>query len=314
MAAAERLADRAVLKQQVERMLADPRAETLASNFAFQWLGLGELASLAPDPFVFGDVDRDIREHFVTESRLFVDSIFRSERSVLELLTAEHTFVNEALARHYGINDVRGDALPPRRARGREPLRPARQGRRAARVVVSESHVAGTARSWLLENVLGSPPAAPPPNVEALVETVEGQKASTVRARLEAHRTNPSCNACHGVIDPLGFALENFDAVGRWRRKDREAGDAIDASGVLVDGTPVNGPVELREALLQRPDQFVQTLTEKLMTYGLGRSLEHTDMPTVRRIVRDAAKSDYRFSDLVWGIVDSTQFRMKGGA
>ena len=142
---------------------------------------------------------------------------------------------------------------------------------------------------WLLENVLGTPPESPPPNVEALVETVEGQKASTVRARLEAHRTNPSCNACHGVIDPLGFALENFDAVGRWRVKDREAGAPIDASGVLVDGTAVTGPVELRAALLERPDQFVQTLTEKLMTYGLGRSLEHTDMPTVRRIVRDAA-------------------------
>ena len=167
---------------------------------------------------------------------------------------------------------------------------------------------------WLLENVLGTPPHAPPANVEALVETVEGQKATTVRARLEAHRTNSSCNACHGIIDPLGFALENFDAVGRWRSKDREAGEPIDSSGVLADGTAVSGPVELREALLDRPDQFVQTLTEKLMTYGLGRALEHTDMPTVRRIVRDAAENDYRFSDLVWGIVNSTQFRMKGGA
>jgi hypothetical protein len=167
---------------------------------------------------------------------------------------------------------------------------------------------------WLLENLLGTPPAAPPPNVEALVETVDGQKASTVRARLESHRANPSCNSCHAVIDPLGFALENFDAVGRWRLMDREARAPIDASGVLVDGTAVTGPIELRAALLERPDQLVQALTEKLMTYALGRSLEHTDMPTVRRIVRTAQANDYRFSDLVWGIVESTQFRMKGGA
>jgi mono/diheme cytochrome c family protein len=314
LAAADRLADPAVLQQQVERMLADPRAETLASNFAFQWLGLGELASLAPDPFLFADVDRDIRAHFVTESTLFVDSIFRAERSVLDLLTAEHTFVNEALARHYGMNDVRGTRF--RRVELGDANRFGLLGKGGLLLVSSyPNRTSPVLRGqWLLENVLGTPPASPPPNVEALVETVEGQRASTVRARLEAHRTNPSCNACHGVIDPLGFALENFDAVGRWRVKDREAGEPIDASGVLIDGTAVSGPVELREALLERPDQFVQTLTEKLMTYGLGRSLEHTDMPTVRRIVRDAAETDYRFSDLVWGIVNSTQFRMKGGA
>ena len=220
-------------------MLADPRAETLASNFAFQWLGLGELASLAPDPFVFGDVDRDIRAHFVTESTLFVDSIFRAERSVLDLLTAEHTFVNEALARHYGINDVRGTRF--RRVELGDANRFGLLGKGGVLLVSSyPNRTSPVLRGqWLLENVLGVPPAAPPPNVEALVETVEGQKASTVRARLEAHRTNPSCNACHGVIDPLGFALENFDAVGRWRVKDREAGEPIDASGVLIDGTAV---------------------------------------------------------------------------
>jgi hypothetical protein len=295
-------------------MLADPRAETLASNFAFQWLGLGELTSLAPDPFVFADVDRNIRDYFVTESRLFVDSVFRSERSVLDLLTAEHTFVNEALARHYGMNDVRGTRF--RRVELADPNRFGLLGKGG--VLLASSYPNRTSPvlrgQWLLENLLGTPPASPPPNVEALVEIVEGQQASTVRARLEAHRTNPSCNACHAVIDPLGFALENFDAVGRWRLMDREARVPIDASGVLVDGTAVAGPVELREALLERPDQFVQTLTEKLMTYGLGRALEHTDMPTIRRIVRDSAENDYRFSDLVWGIVNSTQFRMKGGA
>ena len=314
LAAADRLADPRVLKQQVERMLADPRAETLASNFAFQWLGLGELASLAPDPFVFGDVDRGIREHFVTESTLFVDSVFRSERSVLDLLTADHTFLNETLARHYGMNDVRGPRF--RRVELDDPNRFGLLGKGGVLLVSSyPNRTSPVLRGqWLLDNLLGTPPAEPPPNVEALVETVEGQKASTVRARLEVHRSNSSCNGCHGVIDPLGFALENFDAVGRWRETDREAGEPIDASGVLVDGTAVTGPVELRAALLARPDQLVQTLTEKLMTYGLGRSLEHTDMPTVRRIVRDAAANDYRFSDLVWGIVESTQFRMKGGA
>ena len=160
--------------------------------------------------------------------------------------------------------------------------------------------------------MFGTPPATPPPNVEALIETVAGQTASTVRARLEAHRSNPSCKGCHDVLDPLGFALENFDAVGRWRERDRQAGAAIDASGVLADGTAVEGPVELRQAILQRPDQFVQTLTEKLMTYGLGRSLEYTDMPAVRRIVRGAAHDDYRFAALVLGVVESPQFRLKG--
>jgi hypothetical protein len=314
LAAADELADPTVLEQQVERMLADPRAETLAANFAYQWLGLGELDSLAPDPFLFADVDRDIRKHFVTESRLFVDSIFRSNRSVLDLLTADHTFVNEALARHYGVDGVYGTRF--RRVELTDENRFGLLGKGG--VLLASSYPNRTSPvlrgQWLLENVLGVPPAAPPPNVEALVETVEGKKATTVRARLEAHRTNSSCNACHGVIDPLGFALENFDAVGRWRVMDREAREPIDASGLLVDGTAVTGPVELREALLERPDQFVLTLTEKLMTYGLGRALEHTDMPTVRRIVRDAAQNDYRFSDLVWGIVNSTQFRMKGGA
>jgi hypothetical protein len=314
LAAVDKLAEPAVLKQQVERMLEDPRAETLASNFAFQWLGLGELDGLAPDPFLFADVDRDIRAHFVTESRLFVDSVFRADGSVLDLLTARHTFVNEALARHYGIDDVYGTRF--RRVELEDENRFGLLGKGGVLLVSSyPNRTSPVLRGqWLLENVLGVPPAAPPPNVEALVETVEGQRASTVRARLEAHRTNASCNACHGIIDPLGFALENFDAVGRWRTLDREAKEPIDASGVLADGTAVSGPVELREALLERPEQFVQTLTEKLMTYALGRALEHTDMPTVRRIVRDAREVDYRFSDLVWGIVNSTQFRMKGGA
>jgi hypothetical protein len=228
------------------------------------------------------------------------------------LLTAEHTFVNETLARHYGIDDVRGARF--RRVELTDENRFGLLGKGG--VLLASSYPNRTSPvlrgQWVLENVLGTPPESPPPNVEALVETVEGQAASTVRARLEAHRSNPSCDACHGIIDPLGFALENFDAVGRWRELDREARAPIDASGVLVDGTPVSGPVELRAAILAHPDQFVQTLAEKLMTYALGRSLTYADMPTVRRIVREAAGSDYRFSALVWGIVSSAQFQRKG--
>jgi hypothetical protein len=231
---------------------------------------------------------------------------------VLDLLNADYTFVNETLARHYGIDDVRGTRF--RRVALADENRFGLLGKGG--ILLASSYPNRTSPvlrgQWLLENLLGTPPASPPPDVEALVENVEGQVASTVRARLEAHRTNPSCNACHGIIDPLGFALENFDAVGRWRTIDREARAAIDASGVLIDGTAVTGPVELRRALLTRPDQFVQTLVEKLMTYALGRTLEPTDMPTVRQIVRETTAADYRFSALVWGIVQSAQFQRKG--
>ena len=312
IAAQDGLKDPRVLEQQVRRMLVDERAESLAASFAYQWLGLGELDSLAPDPFVFADVDREIRDHFVTEARLFVDSIFRDDRSVIDLLTADHTFLNEALALHYGINDIRGKRF--RSVRLSDENRWGLLGKGGVLLVSSyPNRTSPVLRgAWLLENILGTPPAAPPPDVEALVENVEGKPAATVRERLEAHRTNPNCSGCHGIIDPLGFALENFDAVGRWRRNDREAGAPIDSSGVLADGTAVDGPVALRNAILARPDQFVQTLTEKLMTYGLGRSLEHTDMPTVRRIVRKSADEDYRFSAIVLGIVNSEQFQMKG--
>ena len=311
IAAADGLKDPDILERQVMRMLADPRSEALASNFAYQWLGLGELDSIDPDPVLFVDVAGDIRELFVTEARLFIDSIFREDRSVLDLLTADHSYLNETLALHYGINDIRGKRF--RRVDLADQNRWGLFGKGGVLMVSSyPNRTSPVLRgAWLLESILGTPPATPPPEVEGLVENIPGEVATTVRERLEAHRTNPSCNHCHGVIDPLGFALENFDAVGRWRDRDREAGTRIDSSGVLADGVEVDGPAALRRAILARPEQFVQTLTEKLMTYGLGRSLEYRDMPTVRRIVRDAAAQEYRFSALVAGIVSSKQFQMK---
>jgi hypothetical protein len=310
IAAADGLKDPAVLERQVKRMLADQRSEALAANFVYQWLGLSKLDNLAPDPFLFADVDDKIRGYFVEEVWRFVDSIFREDRNVTDLLTADHTYLNERLARHYGINDVRGTRF--RRETLTDEARFGLLGKGG--VLLASSYPNRTSPvlrgAWLLEKIIGTHPPQPPPGVEGLAENVEGELARTVRERLEKHRSNPSCSACHSILDPLGYALENFDAVGRWRERDREAGTAIDASGVLADGRQVDGPVALRNALLERPEQFVQTLTERLMTYGLGRSLNYRDMPTVRRIVREAAARDYQFSSLIMGIVTSAQFRM----
>src|SRR5690606_26876501 len=222
----------------------------------------------------------------------------------------DHTFVNERLALHYGIGDVQGDQF--RRVTLRDPNRFGLLGKGG--ILMATSYPNRTAPvlrgAWILERITGTPPAPPPPNVEAFPETEEGEQPKTVRERLEMHRESPACNGCHGVMDPLGFALENFDAIGKWRTRDRDAGEPIDASGQLADGTVVDGPGELREALLARPENFVQTLTEKLLIFALGRGLEHYDMPTVRRIVREAAAEDYRFSALLTGIVTSDPFRL----
>ena len=311
VAADEGLKDPAILEQQVRRMLKDPRAQNLATNFGFQWLGLAELDNISPDVQLFRDVDRNLRADLTREALLFLQSIFDEDRSVVDLLTADHTYLNEALALHYGINDIRGSDF--RRVQLQDERRFGLLGKGAVLMVSSyPNRTSPVLRGkWLLEKIMGTPPAAPPPNVEGFVEIEAGQDYSTVRERLEKHRNQPSCNGCHGVIDPLGFALENFDAVGRWRDVDRMAGTPIDASGVMADGTPVGSPVALRGALLQRSGQFVQTFTEKLMTFGLGRGLDHADMPSVRRIVREAAEDDYRFSMLVAKIVASEQFRLR---
>lgn len=305
------LKDPAILEQQVKRMLKDPRAKNIANNFGYQWLGLAELANLRPDGQLFRDVDGNIRADMTQETLLFLESIFNEDRSVLDLLTADHTYLNENLALHYGLNDIRGAEF--RRVSLADERRWGILGKGGVLMVSSyPNRTSPVLRgAWLLENILGTPPAAPPPDVEGFVEIEVGQEFTTVRERLETHRDNPSCNGCHGVIDPLGFALENFDAVGRWRDNDRHARVPIDSSGVLADGTPVDGPVALREAILSRPDQFVQTFTEKLMTFGLGRRIEYQDMPTVRRIVREAADENFRLSALIINIVNSDQFRMK---
>jgi len=300
-----------VLAAHVRRMLQDPRARSLAENFALQWLGIGPLAAITPDPRLFPDVPAGIKDDMLEELILFVDNIFfREDRGVPALLDADYTWLNERLALHYGIRDVRGDQF--RRVTLADANRHGLLGKGAILMVSSyPNRTSPVLRgAWVLENLLGTPPAAPPPNVEGLQENIIGETATTVRERLEQHRANPTCNNCHGVIDPLGFALENFDATGRWRQIDREAGTAIDATGVLPDGRPLRSPVDLRAALLAKPGEFAQTLTEELMTYALGRSLAHSDMPTVRAVVRTAAASGYRFSDIVVGIVMSTQFQM----
>lgn len=309
-ATAGRLRDQAALAAQVRRMLKDARSSTLVTNFAFQWLNVPQIDKIHPDPVLYPTFDPNLRHGFREEIRLFLDSVLRADRSVLDLLRSDTTFLNERLAVQYGIANIRGDQF--RRVVLTNPNRFGLFGKGA--VLMGTSYGNRTSPvlrgSFILENITGTPPTPPPPGVEQFPETEAGHKPQTVRERLESHRANKSCNACHGVIDPLGFALENFDVTGAWRDRDRDAGEAIDARGVLASGARVNGPAELSAALLARPEQFVHAITEKLMVYGLGRPLRHQDMPTVRAIVRAAAAREYRFEDIVQGIVASDAFRM----
>jgi hypothetical protein len=298
------------LQAQVRRMLADAKARSLVSNFAIQWLDLRGLSGIDPDTDLFPNYTKDLTSAFETEMELFLESILLENRSVADLLTADHTFVNETLALHYGISNVRGAQF--RRVALADENRWGLLGKGSVLMVTSyPNRTAPVLRgAWILESILGTPPASPPPNVEALPETEEGAMPLTVRERLEAHRVSPSCNGCHGVMDPLGFALENFDAIGEWRAKDRDAGTVIDSSGQLADGTIVNGPGDLRAALIARTPQFVETLTEKLMVYALGRTVAYYDMPAIRKIVREAAREDYTFAAIVTGLVSSEPFQM----
>jgi len=304
----------AVLDRQVRRMLADPRSATLASNFVHQWLDMKRLEEIVPDSAVFPYASgrSDPREDFRTELTLFADSVFREDRSVMDLLTAKHTFLNERVALHYGLTDVKGDRF--RRVELAQSARWGLLGKGA--VLMAAAYPNRTSPvlrgAFVLKHIQGVPPANPPANVPTLDEKDIGTtKALTVREMIAKHRASPACASCHAVMDPLGLALENFDATGMWRERDRYAGAAIDASGELPDGTPINGPDDLRAALTRRPDQFVQTFTEGLLTYATGRTLQPYDMPTVRRIVHGAASRDYRFSALVQAVVRTEQFRMR---
>jgi len=312
-----RLADRGelnkpeVLNAQVRRMLADPRAHALVTNFAFQWLNVHGLEQVDPDPNIFPEFTYDLIPAFEKELELFIASIFETDQSILQLLEADHTFLNERLALHYGVKNVRGGQF--RRVKMQESYRKGLLGKGAFLMATSYANRTTPVLrgAYILDKFLGAPPSAPPPNVEAFPETQEGAVALTVRARLESHRSIQSCAACHNVIDPLGLALENFDAIGRWREKDQDAGERIDATGQLANGTPLHGPDDLRKAMTAEPEVFVQTFTENLMTFALGRPVQYFDMPTVRAIVRDAGKQDYRLSAIVLGIVNSPAFQME---
>jgi hypothetical protein len=296
-----------VLEAQVKRMIADPRADAMMQNFAGQWLHVRNLQNAAPNTDEFPDFDNDLRESLRREIEMFFGAVLREDRPVLDLLTANYTFVNERLAKHYDIPYVYGSQF--RRVTLTEDARRGLLGKGS--ILLATSHADRTAPvlrgKWILENLLGTPP--PPPPAAFALEPTPGSAPKTMRERMAVHRQNPACAGCHRLTDPLGFVLENFDGVGAWRA--REAGAPVDATGTAPDGTPVNGVVELRNALLKHQDAFIFTLTEKLMIYALGRGLEAYDMPVVREIVRDAGRQDYRFSALLTDIVKSVPFQMR---
>jgi mono/diheme cytochrome c family protein len=306
-----KLANPVVLEQQTRRMLADPRSSALVRNFAGQWLYLRNMELVAPDPNVFPEFDDNLREAFEQETELFLESQLREDRGVLELLTSDYTYVNERLARHYQMPKIYGSHF--RRVNVSDPARRGLLGHGSILTVTSYANRTSPVLrgKWLLENLLGAPPPPPPPNVPALKEIGEdGVPPSSVRERMELHRRNPVCASCHAQMDPLGFALENFDAVGKWRVVG-EGGAPIDASAVLPNGTKIAGPAQLTRTLLSRPDLFVTTLVEKLLTYALGRGVEYYDAPAVRKIVRDAEAGEYRWSSLIAGVVASPPFQMR---
>jgi hypothetical protein len=302
-----------VLRQQLRRMLADPKSEALVTNFAGQWLYLRNLKNMVPLSTEFVDFDDNLRRAFEQEAELFFTSIMRENRTVLDLMDANYTFVNERLAKHYNIPGVYGSHY--RRVMLTDEARRGLLGKGAILMVTSHTdRTSPVVRGkWVLDNLLGAPPPPMPANVPPLDEN--GQQAGrvlTMRERMEVHRRNPVCANCHKIMDPIGLAMENFDAVGSWRtREGGTHGTAIDASGVLLDGTKVDGIVSLRKALMRNPEIFVGTFVEKMMTYALGRGVAATDMPTVRQIVRDGASQNYRFASMIEGIVNSPAFQMR---
>jgi hypothetical protein len=315
LATAGGLSKPGALERQTRRMLADPEAASLVTSFAMKWLNLTDLDSVKPDPTLFPGFNDQLRQDFSKEAEEFVSSVFLEDRSVVDLLTSNHTFVNDRLARQYGIRGVTGSQF--REVTLEDQSRFGLLGKAA--ILMKTSYPDRTSPvlrgAWVLDKLLGTPPSPPPPNAATNLAQVPGEPPKTVRTRLELHRDKASCRQCHGVIDPTGLALENFDAIGQWRNTDRQAANApIDASTVLPNGVPINGPVELRAQLTDRPATFVRALTEKVMMYAINRQLEYFDMPQVRAIVRAAAKDNYKFSSIVLGIINSDAFRKQGPA
>ncbi len=310
-AARGKLKDPVVLEREVRRMLADPRSESLVTNFAEQWLYVRDIDAKKPDELLFPDFDETLRDAFRRETDLFLDSVLRGNHSVLDLMTANYTFVNERLAKHYGIPNVEGTyfrriTLPPDSPRG------GLLGQGS--ILTLTSYATRTSPvlrgKWILENILSAPPPPPPPNIPPLkTEASDSGKPLTMRQAMVMHRANPVCASCHARMDPIGFAMDNFDAVGQWR--DTDAGQPIDASGVLPEGTKFNGVAELKKALLRQPEQFVDTIAEKLLMYAIARNVQYYDRPAIRNIVRQAAASNYTFASLVLGVVKSAPFQMR---
>ncbi len=307
---ADGLRDEGALERQVRRMLRDARSQALVDNFAGQWLQLRNLDSLTPDRRLFADFDDNLRKSLRRETELLFQTILREDRSIVELLSADYTFLNERLAKHYGMRHIYGDRFR-RVALGADGARGGLLTHGSILAVTSYANRTSPVLrgKWVLTNILGAPPPPPPPEAPPLRERTPSAKPLTLRERIAEHRANPACAGCHDIIDPVGFALENYDAVGRWRTRDGEA--PVDASGTLPDGTRFHGPAGLRKALLERSDLFASTVAEKLLIYALGRGLEYYDAPAVRKIVRDAAQDDYRFSSLIMGVVRSTPFQMR---
>jgi hypothetical protein len=310
LAIAGRLREARVLETQVRRMIADPRADSLMNEFTGQWLQLRNLDKVTPDLLLFPDFDDNVRQAFRRETELFFASIVRENRSVLDLLNADYTFLNERLARHYGIRGVYGSRF--RRVTLTDANRRGLLGQGSFLSLTSAANRTSPILrgKYVISNLLNTPPLPPPANVPPLEDSAPKNRPSTVREQLELHRANPVCAACHRNIDPVGFALENFNAVGQWEDVTRD-GLKIDNAGVLADGTAVAGPVALRKALLARPEVFAGTVTEKLLIYALGRGLQPVDMPVVRGVLRGAEKNNYAMQSIILGIVQSSPFQMR---
>jgi mono/diheme cytochrome c family protein len=311
LAAQGKLRDPAVQEQQVRRMMADPRSKALVTNFAGQWLYLRNLAAVVPDARLFPDFDDNLRQAMRQETELFFENIVREDRSVIELLSADYTFLNERLARHYGIPNVRGSNFR-KISLGPDSMRGGLLGQASILTVTSYANRTSPVLrgKWVLENILGTPPPPPPGNVPPLADNPAVGKALTMRERMVQHRSNPACSGCHQLMDPIGLSVENFDAVGRWRTRG-EGDEKVDPSGALPSGVTFEGAAGLKKALLAHPETFATTVTEKLLTYAVGRGTEYYDAPTVRTITRAARNTDYRFSSLILGVIKSAPFQMR---